>query len=172
MSHAGNLIVIIFSLDGRDVGIDVEKVRTVDGVLELARVYFGSNETAMVAAATESERVSAFLRIWTRKEAVLKADGRGLSVPLNDFDTCANETVIDDTWTFTLGGLTREWTIHNITLPNYIGAFAYSGRRTNTLILRYPTCKSSDDLSRLFLNLRNSLTMLSDRSTQDPSLEL
>jgi 4'-phosphopantetheinyl transferase len=65
----------------------VEAIQRDVEALEIATANFTSNETAMVAATvTPREQARIFLRLWTRKEAVLKAAGCGLIDGLKEFD--------------------------------------------------------------------------------------
>ena len=70
---------------GDDVGVDVEEVRPFPDGLDIARSLFASEEFHALSATPEPERTTAFFRFWTRKEAVIKSLGLGLSRPLNDF---------------------------------------------------------------------------------------
>tara|TARA_R110002072_G_scaffold49277_35_gene134085 strand:- start:6304 stop:7203 length:900 start_codon:yes stop_codon:yes gene_type:complete len=67
------------------VGVDVECLarRPVD--LGLARRYFRAEEEAQILAFPEPQRQQAFLAFWTLKEAIIKADGRGLTLALDSF---------------------------------------------------------------------------------------
>lgn len=71
----------------RRVGIDVEHIREIREARGIARRYFTTAEAAQLEAAEPLG--AAFLRLWTRKEAVIKAVGVGLSMPLNCFDLSA-----------------------------------------------------------------------------------
>lgn len=78
LSHSGGLALFAFSL-GREVGIDVE-FATSAHVDELARAGFLSEgEERQLRALQGQQRQEALLRCWTRKEAVLKATGEGMS---------------------------------------------------------------------------------------------
>lgn len=86
VTHAQELGLIAFTTIG-EVGIDVEKVRQVIEALEIASTNFTRNESAMIAAAvTQREQARTFLRLWTRKEAVLKATGFGIVRGLDTVD--------------------------------------------------------------------------------------
>jgi 4'-phosphopantetheinyl transferase len=69
----------------RAIGVDIEEVRTVPEVEELARDHFTVDERAEWSGATAALRDRVFLTCWTRKEAYLKAGGGGLSHPLDSF---------------------------------------------------------------------------------------
>ncbi|WP_072393119.1 4'-phosphopantetheinyl transferase superfamily protein [Hyphomicrobium sp. CS1GBMeth3] len=82
LSHSDDLATV--AIWRAEVGIDIERVRVLDGPdLE---PMFSRSEQAAFAALSGSERREAFFRCWTRKEALLKAWGRGLDVPLDSFD--------------------------------------------------------------------------------------
>jgi 4'-phosphopantetheinyl transferase len=79
VTHSDGLGLIAFTTVG-EVGIDAERIQRDVEALEIARVCFTRNESALVAAAqTPREQTSVFLSLWTRKEAVLKAAGFGIS---------------------------------------------------------------------------------------------
>jgi 4'-phosphopantetheinyl transferase len=66
------------------LGIDAEAWRE-PAPIELAERYFAPAEARLVADRTPEERPSAFYRLWTLKEAYLKATGEGLAAPLDSF---------------------------------------------------------------------------------------
>jgi 4'-phosphopantetheinyl transferase len=92
VSHSGDLAVIGFAL-GCEVGIDVEKLRDVRHLEQIARRFFHRLETSAVLSAPASGRNLTFLRCWTAKEAILKALGTGIVGNLADFDV-----PIGDAW--------------------------------------------------------------------------
>jgi len=85
VSHSGGIALFAFSR-GREVGVDVEHVRRDFDVEAIANRFFSAHEQAQLAALPAEERVDAFFRCWTRKEAYIKATGDGLSLPLSQFD--------------------------------------------------------------------------------------
>jgi 4'-phosphopantetheinyl transferase len=85
VAHSGRVILIAFAACG--VGVDVERFRNGVEIEDLARRYFVPGEVAAVHATSGVQRVETFFRIWTRKEAFLKAHGAGLSAPLDAFST-------------------------------------------------------------------------------------
>lgn len=61
-------------------GIDLEhRARRRRDVVELARRFFHPVETAAIERRQEADQALCFLRLWTCKEALLKAHGRGLA---------------------------------------------------------------------------------------------
>ena len=86
LSHAGDLVVVALCV-GQRIGVDVEEVRAIESLLEIADAHFTRSEREFIFSQEPQERRRAFFRIWTRKEAYVKAVGNGLSIPLNSFDT-------------------------------------------------------------------------------------
>jgi 4'-phosphopantetheinyl transferase len=85
LSHSGDRAVLAVS-ERHEMGIDIERVRPLDH-LDLARRYFHPNEvSAIEAVKAPDEQLLAFFRIWTLKESVVKAVGKGLSIPLDTFE--------------------------------------------------------------------------------------
>lgn len=82
VAHAGDAIVI--ALHQSPIGIDVERLDRPIDVTGLARVCLTDRERA--ALGPRPVTPEAFFRLWTRKEAWLKAVGVGLSCPLRDVD--------------------------------------------------------------------------------------
>jgi 4'-phosphopantetheinyl transferase len=85
VSHSGDVILIAIT-KGREVGVDVEKIRTDFDPDTVAASCFSANEYKIWAALVGPARYEAFFACWTRKEAYLKARGGGLSLSLDQFD--------------------------------------------------------------------------------------
>ena len=66
--------------DTGEIGVDIEMLHVIDDVVALARDHFSAPEFADFLTLASDERDLAFLRVWTRKEACLKAVGTGLSI--------------------------------------------------------------------------------------------
>ena len=88
--------------DQKQVGIDVEKISNID--FSLYKDYMHSSEWDTIC--NSNNKLKAFFFYWTQKEAVIKADGRGLRVPLKRVQI-KNEIA-------TLDGL--EWYLHQINI--------------------------------------------------------
>ncbi len=78
LAHSEDLAVCAVAAPGREVGVDVERLRPVPCMAGVAACCFSPRERALLAALGGAERVRAFFRVWTRKEAWLKATGFGL----------------------------------------------------------------------------------------------
>lgn len=85
IAHSGDYALIAVA-NGRKVGVDVERVRKGISSQVIARQYFSKAEVAELQALPLEQREVAFFTCWTRKEAYIKAQGLGLSLPLESFD--------------------------------------------------------------------------------------
>ncbi|MBR0649827.1 4'-phosphopantetheinyl transferase superfamily protein [Roseomonas terrae] len=81
LAHSRQLAVLAVSDDPAvDLGIDLEWLhRRVSS--DLIRGATAAEERAFLVNLPPASRAAWFLRLWTQKESVLKADGAGLSVP-------------------------------------------------------------------------------------------
>lgn len=84
-SHSDGLAGIAVARD-RLVGLDLERIRPVPDLLDLADRVCSPTEYAGLQSVAAPERGEAFLRLWTRKESYVKALGAGLSMPLTEID--------------------------------------------------------------------------------------
>lgn len=84
VSHSGCWALIGFS-DSRNIGVDIEFMRAAGGELDLARSFFSAAEYRSLEGLANGKLLSSFYKIWTCKEAVLKAHGAGISEHLKDF---------------------------------------------------------------------------------------
>ncbi len=70
----------------REVGVDIEQIRSNVECEQLAERFFSPGERNLISGLPEDEKLQAFFRLWTCKEAFLKAHGAGLSRSLSSFD--------------------------------------------------------------------------------------
>jgi len=85
LSHSGDFALIAITREQK-VGVDVEQIRSGISPHVIARQYFSKTEVAELEMLPLEEREAAFFTCWTRKEAYSKAQGLGLSLPLESFD--------------------------------------------------------------------------------------
>ena len=95
LSHSGDFALIAITRECK-VGVDVERIRQGISTLVIARQYFSKAEVAELETLPMEQREVAFFTCWTRKEAYIKAQGLGLSLPLESFDVSLrpNESAI------------------------------------------------------------------------------
>ena len=85
VSHCEDVAVFAIC-EGAEVGVDVEAVRSMSDVDEIAARVFSPRETASLRALQGDRRLRRFFECWTRKEAFIKAVGDGFSYALDCFD--------------------------------------------------------------------------------------
>lgn len=91
ISHSGNTVVCVFSK--QDIGIDIEEIHDID--YSLFENVFSSNEFKVI----NDGGLDKFYEFWTRKESVIKAIGKGMSIPLTQIEIDKESTIYkDDTW--------------------------------------------------------------------------
>ena len=77
----------LYAISGKHpVGVDIEYLNRDIEYHGLARRFFSHNEWAALESLPDSSRKRAFFACWTRKEAIVKAIGDGLSLPLDRFE--------------------------------------------------------------------------------------
>lgn len=79
LSHSEAWAVLALRADAA-IGVDLEKIDTALDYAALAARFFTTAENALLSAAPPSQRRRRFYQLWTRKEALLKGQGRGFSV--------------------------------------------------------------------------------------------
>jgi len=88
LSHSNEIAVYAFTLD-HPIGVDIEKVQ--DKYDEkVARRFFSHDEKVTLQELPLHDRITGFYRIWARKEAIIKAIGKGLAMPLPTFSVSVN----------------------------------------------------------------------------------
>ncbi|MGH6989035.1 MAG: 4'-phosphopantetheinyl transferase family protein [Stellaceae bacterium] len=93
MSHSGGIVLIALA-SGEPVGIDVERVRPIAERAAIIERYLHPGEAADLAGFADGAAELAFFRCWSRKEAVVKALGRGMNLDLNRYRVaCAPSAV-------------------------------------------------------------------------------
>ena len=130
LSHSGDLALVAVAV-GRDIGVDVEYCRagSVGDRMRVARRYFSTSEYAFLDRLPVEDRVDSFYRLWTCKEAFIKATGLGLTVPLSSFDIDLEDSIRPVLVADEGGGNTNQWILqHLVPGEGYAGAVAVNGR--------------------------------------------
>lgn len=121
MAHSHELALVAVARHA-PVGVDLEWLGEIPAAIELADSHFSKRERRILGAVPKRQRSELFLRYWTRKEAVIKASGEGLSRTLNDFDVDTAPRVV-----FAPGasGSPARWALDDLPAPNgYLAAVA------------------------------------------------
>jgi 4'-phosphopantetheinyl transferase len=94
ISHSGDYILCVLSTENK-VGIDLEEIRPLDTTCYAS--CFTDQE--LLYLNNSGQLLKSFYHLWTRKEAVIKADGRGMTMPLLNFDVVRSPVIVDNnTW--------------------------------------------------------------------------
>jgi 4'-phosphopantetheinyl transferase len=128
----------------REIGVDVEYLRTMPDAGQIADRFFSPRENAILQALPASQRQQAFFNCWTRKEAYLKALGVGLSQALDQFEVSLIpvepahlvnvEIDCDDASRWTLKALTPA--------TGYVAALAVERHNWRTTFFQFPESTS------------------------------
>lgn len=87
-SRSGDLGALVI-VDEGPVGVDIENFRPIPEALSVADLDFSNAERAVLQGLEGEALDRMFLVLWTAKEALVKANGEGLSAPLRDFTVAA-----------------------------------------------------------------------------------
>lgn len=90
ISHTRQHILYAFTKN-TEIGIDIEYLKSDIDYQSVAKNVFSTYEYQTITKAPLEKQCVLFYKIWTSKEAFLKAIGLGLSYPLSDFDVCVAE---------------------------------------------------------------------------------
>ena len=122
LSHTEGLIVCAVSL-GSEIGVDIENRSRREVNLRIADRYFAPNEVVELRSLPESQQMDRFFDYWTLKESYIKACGKGLAIPLNQF--CFNlkqPGKIEVSFESALGDSPDQWKLYrfNPTLEHWV----------------------------------------------------
>lgn len=128
ISHSGHLALLAFARS-REIGVDVEHIRRDFDTAAIASRFFSAAEQQQLLHLPEEQRSDAFFLCWTRKEAYIKATGKGLSLPLHQFDVSLEPKEQNALLATRPDPLERtKWTMRDIAVPpQYAAAICVSG---------------------------------------------
>ena len=111
VAHCDDVALFAFS-HAAEIGVDIEAIRPIREADAIAAQFFSPRENQAYAAAAPRDKPLAFLRCWTRKEALVKALGAGLFMPLEKLELAHAPS----------------WRLHSFfPLPGFIAALACHG---------------------------------------------
>jgi 4'-phosphopantetheinyl transferase len=122
------------------IGIDVECLRAVSDAAKIAAQTFCRAENLALHCLPPHQKQAAFFNCWTRKEAFIKALGKGLSYPLNRFEVsiapgeAARLISIEDDFKEA-----DKWSLASmLPMHGYIGALAVKMKKLSIKYWKYP----------------------------------
>jgi 4'-phosphopantetheinyl transferase len=127
MAHSDRMVVYAFANDC-ELGVDIERASPFSDLESVAAEFFCPEEYAEFISIHPAQRCDAFFTGWTRKEALVKAVGGGLSMPLDSFRVglrSGQGAVVARPFSESCG---QSWHVHHLTpAPGYVGALVFSG---------------------------------------------
>lgn len=91
ISHSGNTVVCVFSK--QEIGVDIEEINDIE--FDLFEDVFTAQELSDI----RSQGLDKFYEYWTKKESVIKAIGKGMSIPLTEIEINKESTTYEnDIW--------------------------------------------------------------------------
>jgi 4'-phosphopantetheinyl transferase len=128
LSHSHRLAQFAFCAE-EELGIDLEWRHDIKSMDQIVRRMFSPEEIADWFSLPESQRRRGFFDCWTRKEAFVKALGRGLEVPLDTFPVAFRPGEIPAV-RWRKDRLHEQWSMFDVSPENdYSAALAIRGRR-------------------------------------------
>jgi 4'-phosphopantetheinyl transferase len=134
ISHSEDFAAYAFGLID-SIGVDIEKIREFPDMLDVVEEHFTQQETHEIFSCPNDQRLKLFYRFWTRKEAVLKAQGEGLLRALDSVDVAFGK--IPGTWKvrFTDRTITEEYFLVDIEAPSgFYTALAAAGSAADIVV--------------------------------------
>lgn len=140
LSHSHERVLYAFCLD-REVGIDIELIKPGYADSGIPERFFSKSEVEVLRSVEVKRQAEAFFNCWTRKEAIIKAIGQGLSLPLSAFDVTLKPGEEARVLDMRIPEIDKNnWKIWDIKVDNaYKAALALQG---DTVELSYFECDS------------------------------
>jgi 4'-phosphopantetheinyl transferase len=138
LSHTHELALVAVTRD-RQLGADLEHIRPIPEVEQIAERFFAPQENEMLRALAGSEKLEAFYQTWTCKEAYIKARGEGLSLPLDQFQVVPILGEVAP-WLSVKGDPqeSSRWSLRKLLpAPGYVAALAVEGKGWQLAQWRY-----------------------------------
>jgi len=126
LAHSGELALL--AVAPAELGVDVEAIRPVPELDQIARRFFAPTEHAQIRQLPAEQQQPAFFTCWTRKEAFLKATGDGLTRPLDSFSVAVQPEQPAQFNHITGDDAARWWLAALTPAIGYVGALAITGR--------------------------------------------
>ena len=129
LSHTSNVAALAVSAQG-ELGVDIEILEE-RNFLRIAHRYFHAKEVEQLQSCNETERATLFFKLWTLKEAFLKATGEGIANGLNKVSFSFGEDSITASFDKSLQESPDDWQFQQAILPkNLLVALALKSKNT------------------------------------------
>lgn len=139
MAHSGELAIYAVSAQA-EVGVDLERIRSIEHVLMIAAQFFSPHEQAELHTLSDDDQLYGFFDYWTRKEALIKA--LGCAIPKTDRGLGLAQSQSDHTPT--PPELSDHWCLQSLSpAPGYIAAVAVDSPCPRFSYWRWPDTKGS-----------------------------
>ncbi|MEP7279706.1 MAG: 4'-phosphopantetheinyl transferase superfamily protein [Bacteroidota bacterium] len=138
LSHSDAYALYAFTRH-RNVGIDIELIRNDAAVYQIAQKFFSPGEVSSLESTNKNKLHDIFFQYWTRKEAIVKAKGEGISSPLEK----VNVSLIDGKVLSPVllpgdGNENRSWYVKDLfPCAGYVAAIAVEGDCCDLSFLHY-----------------------------------
>lgn len=128
LSHSHGIALYAVT-QNRDIGVDLEYIRADFPCEQIAERFFSPQENSALRMIPAHMKHQAFFNCWTRKEAYIKATGKGLSIPLDQFDVTLAPgepaVLLNTKWN---SQEACRWSLQELSLsPDYAAAIAFEG---------------------------------------------
>lgn len=138
VSHSGDFAVIGF-IKNQTIGIDIELIKQDFDVLEIAHNFFSKKEIEALKHLPKYLNHLGFYRCWTRKEAFIKAEGSGLSFPLDSFsvsiDSDETASLLETNWD---EKEKDKWSLYPfVPVQNYLAALAVKSKVISAVVNKW-----------------------------------
>jgi len=122
LSHSNGLTLIAIAT-ASNIGVDLEYIRAHSDYADIVQRFFSAAEVDYLSALPRHLYAKAFFSCWTKKEAYLKACGKGLAIPLNSFSVPLTTDPAYSPVALCVG-----WSLYTLRpAPGYAGALAIEG---------------------------------------------
>ena len=134
ISHSHDFALFIFALD-HQVGIDIEFIRDDFDFIPIAQRFFSKKEFIDLVALPKEHQIRAFFNCWSRKEAFIKAIGKGIFFALDKFSVEVSNKTENKVHLQIEGDefKANDWSLEALSpADGYTGAFATSCKKYET----------------------------------------
>ena len=94
ISASSNRFVAVFC-QHHTIGVDIELIRPIDDIPQMITDYLTDEESDWLNSQPENLKTHSFFQLWSRKEALVKAIGKGLNIDLRKINVLSDETIVN-----------------------------------------------------------------------------